>query len=77
MGVKTRCLHKYDSCKGLDCEFNNNVLVKTVYSDVLFIPLCIKCLSKHRKNLKKYKKSKFVLSDYDVTIIYFQTLNMI
>lgn len=76
MGIKTRSLEKYQNCKGNKCSSKNTVLVKMVYEDVLFIPLCKKCLSTHRRNLNAYKNKKFLLKDSEITEIYFDTLNM-
>ena len=72
----TRLLNKYVSCVGNNCINNNSILVKKVYKDLDYTPLCLTCCKKHRRAIIKFKKISIYLTDTEIIETYFDTLNL-
>lgn len=74
---KSRDNQKYNFCKGLNCEYKNGVLVKRVYEDFLFIPLCKACLKKYDRRINKLLSTSEFLNKEEVTKIYFSSIGLV
>lgn len=71
-----RKLDKYTACVGNNCIDNNSTLVKTVFKDLDYTPLCLACCKKHRRAINKFKKTCISLSDTEIIQTYFDSLNL-
>lgn len=78
MGNVSKDNETYKFCIGRDCEFNNNVLIKRVYRDLLFIPLCESCIRKYERKINVlYNNKSEYLSKMDIAEVYFKTIGLI
>lgn len=77
MSIKSKKLDKYQPCYDKNCINKNAVLIKMVYSDMEYVPLCLDCIRKHRRAISVFKKSSINLSDKEISYTYFETLNLI
>jgi len=75
MTVQNKILEKYHICADKHCD--KTIMVKKVYIDMLYIPLCSKCIKKHRNRIIKYKKTVKYLSDKELIEAYFHTIHLI
>lgn len=71
-----RLLDNYVVCIGSNCINKNSVLVKRVFKDLNYTPLCIECCKKHRRAINKFKKTCISLSDIEIIQTYFDSLNL-
>lgn len=71
-----KILDKYVICVGNNCINNNSILIKKVYKDLDYTPLCLACREKHRMAINKFKKVSISLSDIEIIKTYFDTLNL-
>jgi hypothetical protein len=61
---------------GNNCVNNNSILVKKVYKDLNYTPLCLACCKRHRRAIVKFKKISINLTDIEIIETYFDTLNL-
>ena len=74
---KSRDNQKYSFCEGINCINKNSTLVKRVYEDFLFIPLCEACLIKYDRRINKLLNTSEFLNKQEITKIYFNSIGLV
>lgn len=77
MNCKSIKLEHYAFCEGNKCKKNNTTLVKIVYEDMQYVPLCLDCISKYTRQINIIKKGVNFLSDNEVSESYFKGIGLI
>lgn len=69
---------KYSFCEGHNCKYNNNVLIKRVYRDFLYLPLCDSCIRNYERKINMiYNKKSEYLDKKDIAEVYFKNIGLI
>jgi len=71
--VNQKILKKYTHCIGVDCKYNNNIMLKKVYTDSGYIPLCQDCRRRFIVHLNRLHKKVQYLSREEIIEVYKKT----